>query len=56
MLKMRLADVCKESDFLLEEDAVNSADSEIFKQLCYGISFFQKQAKAKRLKLLEIKS
>lgn len=35
MLKMRLADVCKELDYLLEEDAVNSADREIFKKLMF---------------------
>lgn len=35
MLKMRLADVCKELDYLLEEGSVNSADREIFKKLMF---------------------
>lgn len=35
MLETRLADVCKELDFLLEEKAVNSADHEIFKKLMF---------------------
>lgn len=35
MLQTRLADVCKELDFLLEEDAVNSADMEIFRKLMF---------------------
>lgn len=35
MLKTRLADVCKELDFLPEEDAVNSADREIFRRLMF---------------------
>lgn len=36
MLQTRLADVCKELDFLLKEIVVNSADREIFKELMYG--------------------
>lgn len=36
MLQTRLADVCKELDFLLKEIAINSADREIFKKLMYG--------------------
>lgn len=35
MLQTRLADVCKELDFLMEEDAVNSADTEIFRKLMF---------------------
>lgn len=35
MLKTRLADLCKELDFLPEQDAVNPADSEIFEQLMF---------------------
>lgn len=35
MLQTRLADVCKELDFLLEEDAVNPADIEIFRKLMF---------------------
>lgn len=38
MLQTRLADVCKELDFLLKEVVVNSADREIFKKLMYGIA------------------
>ncbi|MDE5700260.1 MAG: ATP-binding protein [Lachnospiraceae bacterium] len=36
MLQTRLADLCKELDFLLKEVEVNSADREIFKELMYG--------------------
>ena len=35
MLKTKLADVCKELDFLLEEDTVNSADRDIFRNLMF---------------------
>ncbi len=35
MLKTRLADVCKELDSILEEDAVNAADYDIFKKLMF---------------------
>ena len=35
MLKTKLADVCKELDFLLEEDTVNSADRDIFRKLMF---------------------
>ena len=35
MLKTKLADVCKELDFLLEEDPVNSADRDIFRNLMF---------------------
>ena len=35
MLKTKLADLCKELDFLLEETAVNSADRDIFRKLMF---------------------
>ena len=35
MLQTRLADVCKELDFLLEEDTVNAADRDIFRKLMF---------------------
>ncbi len=35
MLKTRLADVCKEWDFLLEESKVNPADREIFEKIMF---------------------
>ncbi len=35
MLKTTVADVCKELDDLMEEDSVNDADAEIFRQLMY---------------------
>lgn len=35
MLKTKLADLCKELDFLLDETAVNSADRDIFRKLMF---------------------
>lgn len=35
ILKTKLADLCKELDFLLEETAVNSADRDIFRKLMF---------------------
>ena len=35
MLKTKLAELCKELDFLLEETAVNSADRDIFRKLMF---------------------